>query len=111
MIDGMKNENMDIAGLPGAAMVLDGICDLMDARVSIGACLASIALPNLKAAGLVSVGFEHTIWNGELTLYGLLRKEKGNAYARYNALLRELVSFEHALAFRLRKSRTEKDGR
>jgi hypothetical protein len=33
----------------------------------------------------------------ELQLYRLLRREEGDAYSRYNALVRELVSFEAAL--------------
>jgi hypothetical protein len=33
----------------------------------------------------------------ELQLYRLLRREGGDAYSRYNALLRELISFEQAL--------------
>jgi len=38
----------------------------------------------------------------ELQLYDLLKKEGGDPYARYNALLRELVSFENALDRRKR---------
>ena len=33
----------------------------------------------------------------ERQLYRLLREEGGDAYSRYNALIRELVSFEQAL--------------
>lgn len=33
----------------------------------------------------------------ELQLYRLLKLEGGDAYSRYNALVRELVSFENAL--------------
>lgn len=33
----------------------------------------------------------------ELELYEILMTEPGNPYGRYNALMRELVSFEHAL--------------
>jgi hypothetical protein len=35
----------------------------------------------------------------------LLRQAGGDAYSRYNALLRELISFENALDRRNRKSR------
>jgi hypothetical protein len=98
--------NVDIGRLPGSAAVLDGIRDLMDGRLSIGSCLASIALPKLRAAGLVPDDFQHPIPNGELSLYRLLLQKKGNAYAKYNALIRELVSFERALATQLRKTST-----
>jgi hypothetical protein len=37
----------------------------------------------------------------ELELYSLLRREGGDAYSRYNAIVRELVSFESALSRRL----------
>ena len=39
----------------------------------------------------------------ERTLYRLLSMSGGDPYSRYNALLRELVSFEHALDHRLGK--------
>jgi hypothetical protein len=39
----------------------------------------------------------------ELELYRLLRREGGDAYSRYNALLRELISFEQALDHRFRR--------
>ena len=39
--------------------------------------------------------------DAELQLYRLLREEDGDAYSRYNALVRELVSFRQALEQRL----------
>jgi hypothetical protein len=39
-------------------------------------------------------GFDLT---AEHDLYALLGQEEGDPYSRYNALLRELVSFERAL--------------
>jgi hypothetical protein len=39
----------------------------------------------------------------ERQLYRLLREEGGDAYSRYNALIRELVSFEQALDRRQNK--------
>jgi hypothetical protein len=36
-------------------------------------------------------------------LYRLLHQQGGDAYSRYNALLRELISFEHALDCRQRR--------
>jgi len=40
----------------------------------------------------------------ELDLYHLLSHEGSQAHSRYNALIRELISFEHALDHRLRKT-------
>jgi hypothetical protein len=41
----------------------------------------------------------------ELQLYRLLRREGGDAYSRYNALIRELVSFESALDQRIQREK------
>ena len=49
-----------------------------------------------RNAGLVSG--EAPFDQAELVLYNVLRKEGGNAYGRYNSLIRELVSFGRALA-------------
>jgi len=35
--------------------------------------------------------------SAELELHEILSSQPGNAYDRYNAIIRELVSFEHAL--------------
>ena len=40
--------------------------------------------------------------DAELALYRRLREAGGDAYSRYNALLREVVSFESALDLRCR---------
>ena len=59
-------------------------------------CLIAIAFGKFRNAGLVSG--EAPFDQAELVLYDLLRKEGGNAYGRYNSLIRELVSFGRALA-------------
>ncbi len=51
-------------------------------------------------AGLISESDASAVPDAELQLYRLLRQEGGDAYSRYNALLRELVSFEQALDVR-----------
>jgi hypothetical protein len=43
----------------------------------------------------------------ELQLYDLLKREGSDAYSRYNALLRELVSFENALDWRMEKTKAQ----
>lgn len=67
-----------IRGLPGGALIRQGLADLAAGRVSVPVCLVAIARPR-----------------------GLLRQEGGDAYSRYNSLLRELMSFEQALDARL----------
>ncbi len=90
-----------IAGLPGAERIMDGLRDYHDKRHTIGSCLVRIARRRLASAGFVETSPGHDI-NAELDLYHLLSPEGKQAHSRYNALIRELVSFEHALDHRLR---------
>ncbi|MFZ4483450.1 MAG: hypothetical protein ACOYOL_05655 [Chthoniobacterales bacterium] len=85
-----------MAMFPGAELVQQGVADLRDGAVTVEACLASMASPRLVRHGLL----EETVClvpEAELTLYRLLGQEAGDAYARYNSLVRRLVSFERAL--------------
>ena len=68
-----------LAGLPGADLVREGLADVAAGRRTIPACLIAIGSPRLQQAG-------------------------GDAYSRYNALLRELSSFESALDRRLARA-------
>ncbi|HYV96915.1 MAG TPA: hypothetical protein VE967_05635 [Gemmatimonadaceae bacterium] len=95
-----------IAGLPGETLVREGIADLAAGRKTVASYLAQIALPRLRRAGLVNETRLPLDEEPELALYGALGAEPGDAYARYNALVRELVSFEMALDHRLRKNST-----
>jgi hypothetical protein len=94
-----------IVGLPGEMLVRQGVADLRAGRRSIAACAVDIARSRLHRAGIrwQSTGPAHL--EPELELYGLLRRDGGDAYSRYNAILRELVSFESALARRVAKAR------
>ena len=47
----------------------------------------------------------------ELQLYELLKREGGDAYSRYNALVRELVSFENALDRRNRHENVQSNAK
>jgi hypothetical protein len=82
--------------LPCGDRIERGLADHAAGRRSIEACLVRIASPRLVEAGWMPAkeGFDLT---AELELYDLLGKEPGDPYSRYNALLRELVSFERAL--------------
>jgi hypothetical protein len=83
--------------LPGGKLIEKGLADFQSARRTAEACLIHIARRRLARAGLIREGSIPTLRNPELELYRLLREDKGDAYSRYNALLRELVSFENAL--------------
>jgi len=85
-----------LAGLPGQELVRKGLVDLNAGELTVEACLVSIASPRLRQRGLLSGGAA-LVPDAELVLYQLLGKAEGDAYSRYNSLLRRLVSFEHAL--------------
>ena len=85
-------------------LVQAGLSDLQRGCRTIPAILIAIASQRFMRAGLLSECEEFTRGGGpeppiaaELKLYRLLRAEGGDAYSRYNALVRELTSFEQAL--------------
>jgi hypothetical protein len=82
------------ADLPGADLVRKGIADLHRGEHSVEALLVSIGAPRLARLGL---GVASPIRSPEHRLYALLAAEDPDAaHARYNALIRRLVSFERA---------------
>lgn len=90
-----------MAGLPGNTLVREGLADVQAGASSVPACLVHIARPRLLQAGLLSGETAAPGVEPELALYRFLQREGGDAYSRYNALLRELMSFESALDQRL----------
>ena len=89
---------MDIAGLaqfPGGALVERGIRDLGEGRQSTEALLVAIGAGRLRVAGVPVPRV--AIEDPELRLYELLAADDpDSAHGRYNALLRQLTSFERA---------------
>jgi hypothetical protein len=86
----MRYEN-----LPGYPMVREGLRDLAEGRQSAAALLVLIGAPRLRRIGIdVPPG---DVDFPEHHLYALLAaKNSDSAHSRYNALIRELVSFERA---------------
>jgi hypothetical protein len=83
-------------GLPGGEFVLAGIRDLDRGVTSAPALLVSIGAPRLRQLGVAIPRVEA---DPEHRLYLLLHRDAPDAaHARYNALVRRLVSFERALA-------------
>ena len=86
---------MDLSGLPGGTLVACGLADLAAGRRSVAALVASVGAPRLRGLGLEVSGplldAEHELWKL------LAEEDPDDAHGRYNALLRELVSFERAL--------------
>lgn len=87
-----------IKRFPGWEIVGQGLADVAAGRVSAMACTVWIALPRLQSAGLIDLThLDRRIPEPESELYRLLCREPGDAYGRYQSILRRLVRFEHAL--------------
>jgi hypothetical protein len=97
----MKPNNL-IAGLPGESLIREGLADCQAGLCTLSACLVSMARLRLTEAGLISTTMTYPE-ESEITLYRMLCQQDGDAYSRYNALLRELTSFETALDRRIRQ--------
>jgi hypothetical protein len=88
-------------GLPGADRMIEGLGDFREGRQSIQACLVRMARPRLTRAGAMAAS-PPSDDGAELELYQLLSTSGDPAsFSRYNALVRELISFEHALDHRM----------
>ena len=84
-----------LAAYPGGDLVAAGLDDLARGVESIHSLLVSVGAVRLRAAGL-EVPPEFT--NPERRLYDALASENADAaHGNYNALVRRLVSFEHAV--------------
>jgi hypothetical protein len=82
--------------LPGAEIVLPGICDLKAGRRSTSALAVQSAAPRLQSLGL-EVGGADGEKPAAHQLYQQLHQELGNgAHSRYNAILARVTSFAHA---------------
>ncbi len=89
------------AHLPGAALIQQGLTDVQAGRRTPAAWLVQIGSQRLARAGLPLLPEKEDGAHAEVQLYRLLRSQGGDAYSRYNSLLRELVSFEQALDFEM----------
>jgi hypothetical protein len=82
--------------LPGDDLVATGLQDLARGVVSAEALLVSLAAPRLAYLG---VAVPNPLPDPELRLYRLLAEQHGDgAHARYNAMVRRMVSYQRAVA-------------
>lgn len=89
-------DGMRLEGLPGAELVERGVRDLDVRAETIEALVVSLGAPGLRRLGIV---VREPFEEPELRLYRHLAARHGaGAHARYNALLRRLVSFQRAAA-------------
>lgn len=89
---------IDLEQYPGGDLIKQGILDSQENRKTIFSCLIQIAFPTLSKMNILPS--EIQLLNqedAELTLYRILKSETGDAYSRYNALIRQLISFERAI--------------
>ena len=86
---------MDVSdALPGSELIRAGLRDIRDGVESIEALLVLVGAPRLRR-----IGFDvpDTPYFPEDRLYAKLAAEDSDsAHSRYNALIRQLVSFERA---------------
>jgi hypothetical protein len=86
---------MDLNALPGYEMIRAGLADLAAGRETPESLLVSIGAERLRRAGVRVPAV--TVSDPEHRLYELLaRDDSDSAHSRYNALIRQLVSFERA---------------
>jgi hypothetical protein len=87
----------DLRALPGGDLIMKGLADLRSGtNDSIEALVVQIARPRLAAAGLTIPGRARE--DAELALYSRLSLDGiEDPYARYNSLLRRIVSCAAAL--------------
>ncbi|MCC6245462.1 MAG: hypothetical protein IT353_21690 [Gemmatimonadaceae bacterium] len=84
-------QQLALTDAPGYELVLPGMRDLVDGRSTNEALLVSIAAPRLQ---LLGIRVPPAIADAEEQLFERLTTEHGDgAHARYNALIRRLVSF------------------
>jgi hypothetical protein len=92
----LHNRSVIPGSLPAADWVREGLHDLSRGVESVHALLVSVGAPRLQRLGIrVPNAFD----TPEHRLYQRLAAENPDAaHSRYNALIRRLVSFEHAAA-------------
>ncbi len=84
-----------LAALPGGELVEEGLEDLDYGRETIPALLVSIGAHRLRRIGLPVP--PQAFSDPERRLYDRLAEtDSDSAHSRYNALIRQLVSFENA---------------
>lgn len=95
-----------MAGLPGCDLVRDGLADVRAGRDTIAAKLVMIGSPRLRDCGIaVHVSAKDALL-ADRNLYDQLALTHGKAaHSKYNALIRQLVSFERALEGRISRRR------
>jgi hypothetical protein len=86
---------VDYSRLPGFALVEKGLVDARAGRETAEALLVMIGAPRLRSIGIDVP--PASVSDPDIRLWELLAvDDSDSAHGRYNALIRELVSFERA---------------
>ena len=86
---------MDFSAFPGADVIARGVADLQAQQTTIESLLVLIGAPRLRAVGIEIPS--SSVTDPDHRLFELLAlSDPDGAHSRYNALLRELISFERA---------------
>lgn len=81
--------------LPGAELISDGLAALHAGEESESALLVALAAPRLRGLGVdVPAGAED---GAAHRLYARLSERHEDPHSRYNALIRRVVSYAHAV--------------
>ncbi len=84
--------------LPGEDLIHAGLRDVAAGVESVESLLVEIAASHLRESGLPVPALPPAALDAEIRLHRLLARTHGDdAFGRYNALLRRLVSFTRAL--------------
>jgi hypothetical protein len=87
---------VDWSSLPGGALIREGLADAIEGRETIASLVVAIGAPRLRRAGVPVPQMMPP--DPDHRLYELLAAtDSDGAHSRYNALIRQLVSFERAL--------------
>lgn len=92
-----------LESLPGEDLILKGLAELAEGRHTIETCLVRIAANRLSLAG-IPIPSGISTENAELDLYSFFAPLGAAAHSKYNAAIRELISFEQALDHRLTRA-------
>lgn len=101
----MESLDDTMMDLPGAELIRSGMRDIVEKRETIASELVKIGSPRLRECGLtINISKEDALV-ADRRLYSLLGDLHGlDAHARFNSLIRELVSFERSLEHRTRRA-------
>lgn len=102
----MNTQMLDaLSGLPGESLIRSGLVDLAAGRESAESLMVLIGSPKLTECGVALPDSEADALNADYRLYAMMEALHDNdAHSQYNALIRQLVSFERALEHRVSRA-------